>query len=108
MIRTDLQKVIEKELSNAETAMREGNDGRARACARRAVGFLLSNVSNLHSLSGIERLRRFAADESYPASIRQASLRLTTNVKDRLSPDFTWNPIGDAKKILAYFAIEIK
>jgi hypothetical protein len=98
------------ELSAAEESWRNGQDGRARVCCRRAVGGALRfYATNHHDDSGkqtaFDRILAFSRRDDLPAPIRQAAIRLTTNVRNRLSPDFTFNPILDAKQIIEYLSL---
>lgn len=103
-----------QELALAEKALEEGNDGKARACARRAAGVVIAqyNVthpeSELRGSTAIERLRSTAADIKLPESVRQAARRLTTNVNQRLSAEFTLNPVLDARILVVYFSKAIQ
>lgn len=104
---TDNMNDWEKELSEAEEAWRAGNDGRARACCRRAVGVVLKAAdiySEKHNKNqcALDRIRTFSENSDVPEKVRKAAVRLTTNVRDRLSPDFTFHPLLDAKMIIDY------
>jgi hypothetical protein len=100
---------IQAEMAAAQTAWADKNDGRARACARRAVGILLKEIELKKEIrssgasSAIERLRFVAANNELPEKIKKAAQRLVTNVNDRLSPDFTLHPINDAQILIDYF-----
>lgn len=105
MTRPDL---IEQELAAAEAALKIGNDGKARVCARRAVALAAEAWLARHSVQAgrtdaMAHLRRVQRDDSFPSSIRQAAERLTTTVTRRDSAPFTSDPIGDARIIIAYF-----
>lgn len=98
---------ITTELTNAEKALAEKNDGKARACARRAAGIIIKEYlrqdSKSPSQSALDRLKNVSTNEQFPEHIRKAALRLITNVKDRLSPNFTFHPIHDAEILITYF-----
>ena len=99
--------LIEQELAAAEAALRVGNDGKARVCARRAVAlageaWLGRHATQVGRVDALAHLRRIHEDESLPATIRQAAERLTTTVTRRDSAPFTSDPIGDARMIIAY------
>jgi hypothetical protein len=100
---------IAAELEAGQKAWSEKNDGKARACARRAAGIIikeyliLKQPSSSVSQSALDRLREVTVNENLPENIRKAALRLITNVNDRLSVDFTLHPINDAKILIAYF-----
>ncbi|MBL7994628.1 hypothetical protein JNM05_04580 [bacterium] len=101
--------LIAEELAMAQQALSEKNDGKARACARRAVGIIVKEYwtqkqdGAVLPQSAIDRLKGVSADEQFPESIRKAAQRLVTNVKDRLSVDFTLHPVHDAEIIITYF-----
>lgn len=100
--------VIEQELDAAEAALKIGNEGKARVCARRAVAIAAEAWLARHSVQAgqtdaMAHLRRIQEDDSFPSSIRQAAERLTTTVTRRDSAPFTSDPIGDARLIIAYF-----
>jgi hypothetical protein len=106
---TDWKSQIESELHRAQMALEEGSDGKARACSRRAVGILLKEMDdaksqNARPRSAVDRLRETADDESLPENIRGAAQRLTTNVRRRLSRDFTFHPVRDAQILIDYFS----
>lgn len=98
-----------EELANAKQALYENNDGRARACARRAVGIVIKEYwvqkqdGAVHPQSALDGLKNVSRNEQFPVDIRKAAIRLTTNVKDRLSPDFTLHPVHDAEILINYF-----
>lgn len=99
---------IQNELDHARLALTDGNDGKARACSRRAVGIILKqleqkNKLNVRTLSAVDRLKEVAANETFPENIRKAAQRMVTNVKDRLSEDFTFHPIRDAEILIDHF-----
>lgn len=92
---------IERELAAAKKARHEGNDGRSRACARRAAGLALA-PSNEPARSAVDLLRQTSKDTRYPETVRNAALRLTTNVRDRLSENFSLLPENDAMIVITY------
>lgn len=100
---------IAAELKNAQKALLEKNDGKARACARRAVGIIikeyLTRKQNVpaQSQSALDQLKEVSNNEQIPENIRKAAQRLTTNVRERLSPDFTLHPVHDADILISYF-----
>ncbi len=108
-IQSDWRSRMETEMSAARQAWDEKNDGRARACVRRAVGILLKEVDRRDgkplnsSFSAVDRLRHVAADQELPENIRKAAQRLVTNINNRLSTDFTLHPIHDANILIDYF-----
>lgn len=101
---------IYSELEAARKALKEGNDGRARACCRRAAGLVIqaSELEVTKSASAVGRLRLLSINREYPESIQKAAQRLTTNVRYRLDRDFAFNPIQDALTIISYFSPQFK
>ena len=105
--------LIEQELAAAEAAWKNGNEGKARVCARRAVA--LATEAWLARLSdqpwrgdAMEHLRRIQQHASFPLSVRQAAERLSTTVTRRHAAPFTTDPIGDARVIIAHLAGQTK
>jgi hypothetical protein len=101
--------LIEQELAAAEAALRIGNDGKARVCARRAAalaseGWLVRHSVQTTGMDAMAHLRWIQGDESLPPSIRQAAERLTTAVTRRDSAPFTSDPLGDARLIISHLA----
>jgi hypothetical protein len=103
-----LQERIAQELAAAEAAWKDGNEGKARVCARRAVA-RATEAWSMHvpvrrwSGDAMDYLRHIQQDTSFPLPIRQAAERLSTKVTQRQSAPFTTDPIGDAKLIVAHF-----
>ena len=80
-----LAALIEQELAAAETARQDGNDGKARVCARRAVARATEAwIAQLPSPpwhgDAMAHLRHIQQDEAFPFPIRQAAERLSTPV----------------------------
>ena len=105
--------LIEQELAAAEVAWKDGNEGKARVCARRAVA--LATEAWLASLphppwrgDGMEHLRQIQRHASFPLPIRQAAERLSTTVPRRYAAPFTIDPRADARVIIEYLAPNTK
>ena len=101
--------LIEQELAAAQAAQQNGNHGKARVCARRAVA--LATEAWLARLpyppwhgDAMEHLRRIQQDASLPLPIRQASERLSTPVTRQHTAPFTTDPIADARLIIAHLS----
>lgn len=100
---SDIDERIKKELEGLRKALKDSNDGRARACARRAANLALSRLDHANRpISSVDRLREAAKNNDLPENIRKAALRLTTNVNNRLSPDFSMHPENDATIIIHF------
>ncbi len=98
----------QSELEMGEQAMKVGNVGKARVCARRACSFILSywNEKNKEYNWGNNavRLLEGVRDElNFPEHIRNAAKRLTAKADINFSTGYDENPIEDAKMIIDYF-----
>ena len=97
---------VQLEMQQAREAQRQGNGGKARTSARRAVGLALEELQRrfpgtTYGRDFIVQLRSLAVDPAVPAPAREAADRLQA----RLTPDFlsrSVNPVEDAEIILAY------
>jgi hypothetical protein len=101
--------LIEQELATAEAAWNEGNEGKARVCARRAVARATEQWMERLPVrqwrgDAMEHLRQIQQDASFPLPIRQAAERLSTKVTQQQTAPFTTDPISDARLIIAYFS----
>ena len=94
-----------EELAEANTAQAGGNIGRARTCARRAVGMAIRDTIGIgpgprnYASTFILALRRLAEDPAFSQAVRAAAVRLA----DRSKPDRTSaseSPADDAGIIL--------
>ena len=98
--------MIDRELAAAEVAWTQGNAGKARVCARRAVAlaveaWLARSTDAFWRGDAMEHLRRIQRQEAFPLAVRQAAERLTTAVTKRHEAPFTSDPISDARLIVA-------
>jgi hypothetical protein len=101
--------LIEQELAAAQTAQQNGNDGKARVCARRAVArateaWIAQRPSSPWYGDAMARLRHIQQDLSFPLPIRQAAERLSTSVTRQHAAPFTTDPIADARLIIAHLS----
>lgn len=108
MTREEVLRVIEREFSTAEEALRKGNDGMARVCARRAAGAAITFwlQDNRHPGWGVDamsQLRSLQQQEAIPAEVRDAARRLSTKVTERFEAPFPTHPIEDGRMIVAWF-----
>ena len=100
---------IELELTRAREAERNGNQGRARTSARRAVGIAIVELQRRfpekqYGKDFMTQLRSLASDPAIPERVRIAADRLQT----KLSPEFespSKHPIDDAG-IIVQFILE--
>ena len=96
---------IAKELALAEASRKQENEGRARVCARRAVGiaivwFYSSMNIEVKEIQSVDLLRRIQGDDSFPWDVQQAASRLSA----RITSDFQYasptDPLADARLII--------
>jgi hypothetical protein len=104
-----LAALIEQELAAAEAAQHDGNDGKARVCARRAVAratetWIAQCSSPPWHGDAMARLRHIQQDVSFPLPIRQAAERLSTPVTRQRTAPFTTDPVADARLIIAHLS----
>ena len=99
---------INVELTRAGIAMKEGNAGMARVCARRACGISISfwledNPRKGYGESAMNQLRSIQSDDTLPREVKDAAERLTTHVTNQSGSPFTDDPIADAKILTNHF-----
>lgn len=98
--------MVDVEMQRAKEAWNAGNDGRARACVRRAVGVAVREYERTHTpfegRTSVDKLRSIFVHPDIPKQVREAANRLTTNVNKRLSPEFSFNPILDGQMIISF------
>jgi len=104
-----MSRTFEDEMAAARAAQAIDEIGRARTCARRAVGMVMQTTLGLGFGAGfyastfIDGLRRLADDSHFPDSVRHAAARLVDRSnKERQSASI--NPVQDAEIILEFFA----
>lgn len=98
----------QSELEMGEQALRIGNVGKARVCARRACSFILSYWNETNKgydwgSTAIRLLEGVRDELKFPADVRDAANRLTTKVDTNFNTGFDKNPLEDARKIINYF-----
>ncbi len=102
---------IRLELARAEEAMKVGNAGRARTCARRAVGLAITEWQRRDPRVSfgqdfLRQLKGMALDGQTPDEVRQAATRL----QERLGKDFqsaSREPIADARIVIAHVLLRM-
>ena len=94
---------FEHELKAGQVAEEQQNHGRARVCARRAVGLVLTEFYKEAGIIGgtdaVKLLERFLQEEQVPELVFKAGNRL----RSRVSPDFTSpseHPLDDARMVI--------
>ncbi len=100
---------IEHELAAAREALRAGNDGRARVCARRAAGeaitwYLTRHPQPFWPVDAIRQLLMVKEDGAFPQEIRDAAARLTMKVTEQFAYTSGSEPLQDARRIIDYIA----
>ncbi len=98
----------DNELRKAAEAFETGNHGKARVCARRAVGYVAEfylqthrELLPLYGRSFMNNLRGIAADENVPDEVRSCAEKLIVHPEfDEIKGD---EAINLANKIIAYF-----
>jgi len=97
---------IEAELAHAEAARRDGFEGRARVCARRAAGLAIRAYAQRHGLdlpysSAYDLLISLADISSIPDEARQAALLLTERVDTDFKLPADVDLISEARRLIA-------
>lgn len=102
---------IAQELSAAKQAWNDGNEGKARVCARRAVAVAAEFWSARRGDppgqgDAMAQLRRIQQYVTFPLPVRQAAERLITAVTRRHDTPFTTDPVSDASLIISHLAAD--
>jgi hypothetical protein len=100
---------ITRELQNAERARREGNEGRARVCARRAAGiaardFLARKGISLRNKSAYSALLALAGYTELAPDLHAITLHLTTKVTEEFVLPVDVDLIAEARKLIGGLA----
>jgi len=102
-------RTYEDEMAEARTAFDIGEIGRARTCARRAVGMVIQTTlglgfgSSFYAATYIDALRRLADDLLFPETVRHAATRLVDR-SNKEKQSASTNPVRDAEIILEFLA----
>ena len=99
---------MERELATGAAAALEGNNGKARVCARRAAGaaieyWLQSHPGRLSSIDALNRLREVSRDSEVPSGVRMAAARLTSRITPEFRSPHPEDPLEDAGVLVDYF-----
>lgn len=101
------QSALQNELVNAHIAVAEGNDGKARVCARRAVQIVVQAKYGAAlgvDFSSMSALQFIQQTPEFPETIRQSATRLQGGLRAKIEGNvFSENPIDDAEIIIRYF-----
>jgi hypothetical protein len=101
----DIQLVLRAELEEAQRSRKQGNEGKARVCARRAAGWAIGAYVEMHSLAephsnALEHLKWLVENYDVSDELREAANRLTTKVDVDGNLPFREDPISDAQLII--------
>jgi hypothetical protein len=97
---------IEQELRLARSSREQGNEGRARVCARRAAGWAVESIYQDDQGHGVSESNAYRwllwlqEKGQCPLHIKQAAERLTTRVDQEFNLPFDEDPIEDAETIV--------
>ena len=99
------QEQIEQELARTTERLKNGNDGLARVCARRAVALASQHWAEQRNSpawqgDAMHQLRQIQGEITFPLSVREAAQRLLTKVTEQAHSPMTTDPIIDAHIIL--------
>ncbi len=100
-----LKRTIRTELEDADQARIDGNEGRARVCARRAAGWAVSFTRSLNEereieANAYEMLQWLAQQADTEDAVRSAATRLTAHVGLDHTLPFPEDPLEDAWMIV--------
>lgn len=100
--------LAEIELTAARLAVTAGNEGRARVCARRAVGAFMQEIAPALSLdagtNALANLRFLKENPALPVEIRDAAGRLLGGARSILADEpYSADPVADAESIIRYY-----
>ncbi len=100
-----LKQTIHRELEDANRARIDGNEGRARVCARRAAGWAVSFTRSLNEereieANAYEMLQWLAQQVDTTDDVRSAAIRLTARVSLDHTLPFPEDPLEDAQMIV--------
>lgn len=98
---------MQNELVNAQVALAEGNEGKARVCARRAVQIITQakiGITLGYDFSAMSALQFISETQNFPEDVRRAAARLQGGLRAKIEGNvFSENPIEDAEIIIRYF-----
>jgi hypothetical protein len=100
-----LKQAIHRELVDANRARIDGNEGRARVCARRAAGWAVSLTRSLNEKREIEAnayemLQWLVQQVDTADDVRSAATRLTARVSLDHTLPFPEDPLEDARMVV--------
>jgi hypothetical protein len=101
----DIRLVLGAELKEAQRSRMQGNEGKARVCARRAAGWAVGSYVETRSLAephtnALEHLKWVGENTKFSDEVREAANRLTTKVNTDGNLPFREDPVSDAQLII--------
>lgn len=97
---------IETEMTAAQVARAAGNEGRARVCARRAVGHaaraFYARTGVAQPGDALAQLKHLRDDARLPEALRAAAGRLTVKVDHDHHLPFADDPLADARTLIQF------
>ena len=105
IMQPDPRQSIEAELKNAERARLNGNEGRARVCARRAAGIAARNFLSRHGVqarngSAYETLKMLTTYPDLAPELKSAAVHLTTQVTEEFTLPGNVDLIVEAQNLI--------
>jgi hypothetical protein len=92
------------ELQAAHRARQEGNEGKARVCARRAAGWAIAyhfgETAASLPVSAYRLLQWFQVQGAAPEPLRRAAARLTTRINEDHDLPHRQDPLADARALV--------
>lgn len=98
--------LVDNELKNARQARNDGNEGKARVCARRAVGQALF-ISEITSTRSLEAIQSFAENQSIPEEIQLLGLSFLEKVDETYQLQSGNDLLENAQKIITFIKTKI-
>ena len=93
---------IKAELAYARAARKQGKEGRARVCARRAAGWAIAaHYSSGRSRGALSQLHWLESNVKVSEALRLAAGRLTEQVTEDHDLPHSEDPLQDAEFIVA-------
>ncbi len=103
----EVRQEIQKELATGNTALRSGNAGMARVCARRAAGaaiaFWLQRNPRNWKRDVMSLLHAASMNDEVPSLVRDACMRLEARINVNFQSPFSTNPLDDSSIIVSHF-----
>ncbi|MFO7943553.1 MAG: hypothetical protein R6U51_04560 [Anaerolineales bacterium] len=102
------QKQVQRELARAYRAREEGNEGRARVCARRAAGFAVAAFFQQRGIeppaqSVFNLLEKLSSEFTLPEPVLETLNRLTLRVDQEFNLPPEVDLIQESKKLIRVF-----